>query len=78
VSDDRYLSPKTIQTVGLALLVVFVLFWFITDRQSTLLVGFAGSLILLGRYEQAGKALVERSKDPTPPPIAKDEEAPAP
>ena len=78
MSDDRYLSPRTIQIVGLVLLVVFVLFWFITDRQSTLLVGFAGSLILLGRYERAGRALVERARSPTPPPIAKDEEASAP
>jgi hypothetical protein len=41
------------QVVGLVLLIVFALTWNFTGRESVLLVGAAGSLILLGRYERA-------------------------
>jgi hypothetical protein len=35
-----------------------------------LLVGTAGSLILLGGYERAREALTELQEPPTPPPVA--------
>lgn len=60
MSDDRFLSPKLLQGVGILLLVAFAVFWALTDRQSTLLVGSAASLILLGRYERVGEVLKEQ------------------
>ena len=60
MSDDRFLSPRMLQGIGIVLLIAFAVFWALTDRQSTLLVGTAASLILLGRYERVGEALKEQ------------------
>jgi hypothetical protein len=49
VNDDRYLQPRLLQSIGVGLLLGFAVFWAITGRESVLLVGAAGSLILLGR-----------------------------
>lgn len=46
--DQRYLPPRLLQVIGLALLLGFAVFWALTGRESVLLVGAAGSLILLG------------------------------
>lgn len=70
--DDRYLPPRVLQVVGLILLLAFAVFWAATGRESVLLVGAAGSLILLGGYERARQALLATGEGPTPPPIAKD------
>jgi hypothetical protein len=70
VNPDRYLPPRVLQIVGLLLLAAFGVLWAITGRESVLLVGAAGSLILLGGYERAKTALVELQEPPTPPPIA--------
>jgi hypothetical protein len=65
MSDDRYLPPRLLQLVGLALLLGFAVFWALTGRESVLLVGAAGSLILLGGYERARQALSNLSRQPT-------------
>ena len=57
--DERYLPPRVLQIVGLVLLLAFAIFWAATGRESVLLVGAAGSLILLGGYERATAALTE-------------------
>jgi hypothetical protein len=53
------LPPRLLQIVGLLLLIGFVVFWMLTGRESVLLVGAAGSLILLGGYERARKAVTD-------------------
>lgn len=63
--NDRFLSPRTLQTVGLLLLIGFAVFWAITGKESVLLVGAAGSLTLLGGYERARQEL-ERVSRPAP------------
>jgi hypothetical protein len=63
-----YLPPRLLQMVGLALLIGFVVFWIATGRESVLLVGAAMSLILLGAYTEAGRAL----KDAVTPPETKE------
>ena len=68
--DERYLPPRVLQIVGLVLLLGFAVFWAATGRESVLLVGAAGSLILLGGYERARQALTELGERPTPPPVA--------
>ena len=73
--DDRYLPPRVLQIVGLVLLLAFAIFWALTGRESVLLVGAAGSLILLGRYEGVRQALTKLEREPTPPPIAPAPEA---
>jgi hypothetical protein len=60
----RYLQPRLLQVVGLVLLLAFTVFWAITGRESVLLVGAAGSLILLGNYGKSIQAI----KDLSPPP----------
>lgn len=67
---DRYLPPRLLQAVGLGLLIGFTVFWAVTGRESVLLVGAAGSLILLGRYEDVRRALTRYEEEPTPPPVA--------
>jgi hypothetical protein len=68
--QDHYLPPRLLQLVGLALLVGFAVFWALTGRESVLLVGAAGSLILLGGYERVRQALTEIPEPPSPPPVA--------
>ena len=70
MNDERYLPPRVLQITGLVLLLAFVVFWMATGRESVLLVGAAGSLILLGGYERARAALTELRESPTPPPVA--------
>lgn len=72
--DDRYLPPRVLQIVGLVLLLAFAFFWGATGRESVLLVGAAGSLILLGRYEDVRRALSRWDVEPSPPPIAPAQE----
>lgn len=62
MSDNRYLPPRVLQVVGVVLLVAFAAFWAATGRESVLLVGAAGSLILLGGYDRARQALEEQVK----------------
>lgn len=50
------------QGVGVLLVIAFALTWILSGRESVLLVGAAGSLILLGRYERARP---RRDFDPT-------------
>lgn len=53
--DPQYLvwlGSAMAQTLGLMLVVAFAGVWILTGRESVLLVGAAGSLILLGRYER--------------------------
>lgn len=64
--DQRYLPPRLLQVIGLALLLGFAVFWALTGRESVLLVGAAGSLILLGGYERARDALTEQVKGARP------------
>jgi hypothetical protein len=54
-----YLPPRLLQVVGLILLIAFTGFWAVTGRESVLLVGAAGSLILLGNYGRAIRSIVE-------------------
>lgn len=68
MSDDRYLPPRLLQGFGLFLLLAFAVFWAITGRESVLLVGAAGSLILLGGYERARRTLAELERKSPPPP----------
>lgn len=51
--SKRYLAPKIIQGVGIALLIFAVATWALTDRQSALLVSAALSLIGVGTYQGA-------------------------
>lgn len=51
----RYLPPWLLQIVGLVLLLGFAVFWIVTSRESVLMLGASGTLILLGRYETGRK-----------------------
>lgn len=57
MNGNGYLPPRVLQYAGLTLLFAFGVFWALTDRQSSLLVGAAVSLILLGAYGSAQKTL---------------------
>lgn len=48
--QGHYLSPRSIQIVGVVLLVASAVFWAVTGQQSALLVGAAVSLCALGAY----------------------------
>lgn len=73
MTSERYLPPRLLQMIGIGLLVGFAVFWAVTGRESVLLVGAAGSMILLGRYEGVMQVLTRVTKGPTPPPISEDE-----
>jgi hypothetical protein len=47
-SDDRYLSPIILQSLGAALVVASFVFWIITERQSSLMVSTAITLVGAG------------------------------
>lgn len=69
MQDQSYLPPRFLQIVGVLLLLLFAGFWMATGRQSTLLVGAAGSLILLGgAYDKARQALDVLKTPLAPPP----------
>lgn len=78
---NRPLPPRVLQIIGLTMLVGFVIYWVITGRQSALLVGAAGSLILAAQYEQVRDTLRDATnpdmlkfkKRPPPAPPAEDE-----
>lgn len=53
----RFLSPRFIQAVGVAVFVVSVAIWAITSRQSALLVSASLSLIGVGTYQNAVDSL---------------------
>jgi len=57
MSDDRYLSPRLLQLLGLVLLIASAVFWAVTARESVLLMSSAMSLIGLGAYAGAQRAL---------------------
>lgn len=67
--DDRYLSPRLLQLLGLILLIASAVFWAVTERESVLLMSSAMSLIGLGAYAGTQKAL---RRDPDPPPVNDD------
>ena len=48
-----WVGSAVAQTTGMVLVVAFALVWIVAGRESVLLVGAAGALILLGRYERA-------------------------
>jgi hypothetical protein len=62
--QDRYLAPRVLQITGLILLIAFAVFWALTGRESALLVGAAGTLILLGGYDRAVQGLRDTLKPP--------------
>lgn len=47
---DRYLPARVLQTVGIVTFIGSLVFWAVTDRQSSLFVGLSVALIMLGRY----------------------------
>lgn len=57
---NYYLPPRVLQIVGIVLLIAFAIFWGVTGRESVLLVGTAGSLILLGGYVKAADSIREK------------------
>jgi len=61
-SSDRYLPAKSLQIVGLILLIGFAIFWGVTGRESALLMSAAMSLILLGAYRGAVEAIKSRGQ----------------
>lgn len=65
---NSQLSPRTVQLVGLALLVGSAVFWAITGRQSVELVSAAMSLIGLGAFWSAQLELSRRREDYEVPP----------
>lgn len=70
------LSPRTIQLVGLCLLVGSAVFWMLSGRQSIELVSASMTLITLGAFWNASETLDKSSNEyrlpepptPTPPP----------
>lgn len=60
--NGRYLPPWLIQLVGVSLLVAFAVIWYLTGRESVLLITTAGGLILLGGYERARQRLQDEIK----------------
>jgi hypothetical protein len=68
VRDQTFLPPRVLQAVGLILLLAFAAFWAVTDRESVLLVGAAGSLILLGGYERTRMAMQDMLPTKQQPP----------
>jgi hypothetical protein len=50
-SDPKYLSPRILQLLGVALLVASAAFWAVTGKQSALFMAAAMSLIGLGSYQ---------------------------
>lgn len=67
MSDSRLLPPWAIQIIGLLLLIAAAAFWFISDRESPLLVGAALTLIGLGAYGSAQKTLRKATEQPPEP-----------
>lgn len=63
--DDRYLSPASIQIIGILLLIGSAVFWAVTGRESVLLMSSAMSLIGFGAYRGAQDAL-RRGPDKDP------------
>lgn len=70
MTEERYLSPRLLQIVGVTLLLGSAVFWGVTGRESVLLMGAAMSLIGLGAYRGVQQALTEGRNPPTPPPVA--------
>lgn len=60
---NGYLSPKTLQLVGLILLVAAAGFWGATGRESVLIMGAAMSLIGLGAYKGTADAIFDNSSN---------------
>ena len=75
MGDDRYLSPRLLQLLGLILLIASAVFWAVTERESVLLMSSAMSLIGLGAYAGTQKAL-RRRPDPGQPSTNGDSGAP--
>lgn len=48
---DRYLPPIILQVLGILLLIAAAIFWALTDRESSLIMGAAMTLIGLGAFE---------------------------
>jgi hypothetical protein len=48
LAEERYLSPIILQSLGAVLVVVCVVFWMVTDRQSALLMSAALTLVGAG------------------------------
>jgi hypothetical protein len=48
--EERYLSPRLLQAVGVILLVGASIYWAVTGQQSALIVSAAMGLIGLGSY----------------------------
>jgi hypothetical protein len=48
LAEDKYLSPIILQSLGAVLVVVCVVFWMVTDRQSALLMSAALTLVGAG------------------------------
>lgn len=61
-SSRDYLPPRTLQAVGVALLVAAFVFWAVAGRESTLFVGAALSLISLGAY-RAGRDVIRETRE---------------
>lgn len=48
MSDERYLSPIILQSLGAVLVIASFVFWIIEDRESALLMGAALTLVAGG------------------------------
>jgi hypothetical protein len=66
VRDPTPLPPRVLQVIGLLLLVGFAVFWAITGKESSLLVGASFSLVLAAQYERAKRILQKVSGPPKP------------
>jgi hypothetical protein len=63
-----YLSPRTLQVLGILLLVGSAGFWAVTGRESVLLMSSAMSLIGIGAYRGATETLRKAARLPSLPP----------
>jgi hypothetical protein len=66
--SGRYLPPKLIQAVGVAIIVGGLIFWAVTGQQSALFVGAGISLVGLGAYSGL-KIDVTAAPPPKEPPV---------
>lgn len=55
--SGQYLSPKTLQVIGVLLLLGSAVFWAVTGRESVLLMTSAMTLIGVGSYRSAIESL---------------------
>lgn len=71
-SSGHYLRPSRIQAIGIGLIVAASIFWAVTERQSSLIIGAGLTMVLLGGTDGPHRELMRYVRS------GSDEEEPPP